>query len=83
VAQEQGLITQEGYEEQAQAYTDQANAAGVAAEGAGIAGIGADISGVLKGAAAVASLFTGGATAVIGQAATSSMGDPTGIGGLY
>lgn len=56
VMQQQGLMTEEGYKEQATAFTDQANAAGVAAQGAGIAGIGADISGVIKGAAAIATL---------------------------
>lgn len=64
VMQQQGLMTEEGYKEQATAYTDQADAAGVAASAAKTAGIGADISGALKGVAAVASIglapFTGG-----------------------
>jgi hypothetical protein len=47
------------------------------------AATGSFISSAIKGVAAIASLATGGATAVVGQAATSAMGDPRGIGGLY
>jgi hypothetical protein len=56
VMQQQGLITEAGYKEQATAYTDQANAAGVAAEGAKVAETGSFISGALKGVAALATL---------------------------
>lgn len=54
VMQQQGLMTEAGYQEQAKSYTAQADAAGVAAQGAGIAGIGADVGAVIKGAAAIA-----------------------------
>ena len=60
VMQQQGLITEAGYTEQATAYTDQAKAEGVAAAAAGTAAKGADISAAISGVAAVASLFTGG-----------------------
>jgi hypothetical protein len=56
VLQQQGLITEAGYTEQATAYTDQAQAEGVAAKAAGTAATGAEISGAFKGAAALATL---------------------------
>jgi hypothetical protein len=46
-------------------------------------GIGDFIGSALKGAAAVASLVVAPEAAVVGFAATSAMGDATGIGGLY
>jgi hypothetical protein len=57
VAGQQGLITEAGFTEQAQADQTQAQAAQVAADAANQAAKGADITGVLKGAAALASLF--------------------------
>ena len=82
VAQQQGLITEAGYEEQAQSYL--ATSARMAASSENNAAFGADISGVLAGVAAIATLFPGGqAVAAAGQAAGSAMGDPTGVDGLY
>jgi hypothetical protein len=77
---EQGLIQEQGYEEQASSYRNMAEAANSAATGS-------TIGGILKGVAGVAALalapVTGGASLAVGAAATSAMGDPTGIGGLY
>jgi hypothetical protein len=56
VASQQGLITEAGFAEQAQADQVQAQAAQVAADAENKAASGADITGVLKGAAALASL---------------------------
>jgi hypothetical protein len=86
VAGQQGLITEAGYTEQAQADQTQAEAAQVAADAANEAAKGAGIAGVLKGVGALASLFTLGTAApgaALGAAATSAIGDPTGPGGLY
>jgi hypothetical protein len=80
---QQGLITEAGYTEQATSYANMATAATAAGNAANQAGTFSDVMGAIKGVAAVAGLFTGGATAVVGAAATSAMGDPTGIGGLY
>lgn len=84
VLQQQGIITEEGYKQQAEAYTDQAEAAGVAAEGAKAAETGSFISGALKGVAAIASIglapLTGGASLALGAAAAGAM---SGTGGLY
>jgi hypothetical protein len=41
------------------------------------------ISSAIKGAAAVATLFVAPEAKVVGYAATSAIGDATGIGGLY
>jgi hypothetical protein len=57
VAQTQGLITEEGYKEQAQSYTNMAAAARVAADAENEAATGADITGAIKGVAAIASLL--------------------------
>jgi hypothetical protein len=85
VAGQQGLITEAGYQEQATSYQNMQGAAIMAGNAENNAATGADIGAVLKGTAAIATLFTGGVdlTAPIGQAASSAMGDPTGIGGLY
>jgi hypothetical protein len=86
VASQQGLITEAGFTEQAQADQTQAQAAQVAADAANEAAKGAGITGAIKGVAALASLFTLGTAApgaALGAAATSAMGDPTGPGGLY
>jgi hypothetical protein len=77
VLQQQGLITEEGYTEQATAYTDQANAEGVAAKGAETAEIGAGISAAFKGAAALATLVAAPATG------GASLAIPAGFGGLF
>jgi hypothetical protein len=86
VAGQQGLITEAGYQEQATSYQNMQGAAIMAGNAENNAATGADIGAAFKGVAAVASVFTGGATgaaAPVGQAASSAMGDPTGIGGLY
>ena len=57
VAGQQGLITEAGYEEQAQSYRNMSEAARMAADAENMAGIGADITGVIKGAASIATLF--------------------------
>jgi hypothetical protein len=57
VIQRQGLITEEGYEEQAQSYRNMEAAADMAASAEKKAGIGDFFSGGVKGAAAVATLF--------------------------
>jgi hypothetical protein len=59
VAGEQGLITEAGYKEQADSYNNMAQAAQVAIDAENKAAEGADITAGIKGAAAVASLFTG------------------------
>jgi hypothetical protein len=84
VGSEQGLITEAGYTDQAQSYKTMSDAATTAGNAANNASTFADITGVIKGIAGVASLFTGvGEVAAVGGAATSAMGDATGIGGLY
>jgi hypothetical protein len=92
---QQGLITEAGYQEQAQSYGIMQSTATQAAgeeeqiaqqqKSAASTSMFGDIAGgILKGAAAVAGLAIGGpAGAVVGQAAASAIGDPTGIGGLY
>jgi hypothetical protein len=57
---EQGLITEAGYQEQAQSYTDMASAAGVAIDADKLAAKGAYWGAGIAAAGAVASLFTGG-----------------------
>lgn len=57
VAATQGLITEAGYQEQAQSYTNMAKAADVAAAAEDEAATGADITGGLKIAASVATLL--------------------------
>jgi hypothetical protein len=84
---QQGLITEAGYEEQGQSYRIMQGAANDAGTAANNAGTLAEIMGGIKGIAGLASLalapVTGGASLVVGQAAESAIGDPTGIGGLY
>jgi hypothetical protein len=81
---EQGLITEAGYTEQAASYKNMSEAATAAGNAANNAGIFADITGGIKLVAGLASMFTGaGEVAAVGGAATSAMGDATGIGGLY
>jgi len=57
---QQGLITEAGYEEQAQSYKNMASAADVAIQAAKTAQEGSYITAGIKGVAAIASLFTGG-----------------------
>lgn len=56
---QQGLITEAGYEEQSKAYTNMAQAAEIAAQAEDNAAKGATVDAVIKGVAAVTSLFTG------------------------
>ena len=58
VAGQQGLITEAGYTEQAQADQNMSQAALVAANAEDKAAQGADITGIIKGVASVATLFT-------------------------
>lgn len=58
VAGEQGLITEEGYKEQAQSFRNMSGAAQVAIDAENKAADNADITALIKGAAGVASLFT-------------------------
>ncbi len=60
VAGQQGLITEAGYKEQAQSYQNMAEAAQIAADAENNAAKTSTITGIIKGAAGVASLFTGG-----------------------
>jgi hypothetical protein len=87
VGEQQGLITEAGYTEQAQSYNTMSQAARMAADAEDKAAEGSTISGIIKGVAGVASLFTGlpisAAVAPITGAALSAVGDPNGIGGLY
>jgi hypothetical protein len=62
VIQQQGLITEQGYEEQAQSYLNMESAADMAASAEKKAATGADIAASFQFAAGVASLFTGGAS---------------------
>lgn len=57
VAGQQGLITEAGYQEQAQSYTNMAGAARMAANAEDNAAVGADITAGIKGAAAIATLY--------------------------
>jgi hypothetical protein len=59
VAGEQGLITEEGYKEQAQSYRNMSQAAQVAIDAENKAADNAGVMAAFKGVAAVASLFTG------------------------
>lgn len=84
VAGQQGLITEAGYTEQAQSYTTMSKAARLAANAEDNAALGADITSAFKAVTSIASIFTGMPPAApTGGAAQSSMGDPTGFGGLY
>jgi hypothetical protein len=77
VIQRQGLITEAGYEEQAQFYRTMEQAANMAAGAEKKAAVGAEWGAALKSGAGVASLFTGGGIA-------SLLGGPGGaeLGGL-
>lgn len=83
VAGEQGLITEAGYQEQAQSYTNMSTAARMAADAEDNAATGSTITGILKGVAAVASIglapFTGGASLAVGGLFMGG-GSPSGYG---
>jgi hypothetical protein len=78
VIQRQGLITEQGYEEQAQSYLNMESAADMAASAEKKAATGADIGAAFQFAAGVASLFTGGT----GGGGASPPGG-AGSGGFY
>lgn len=59
VGEQQGLITEAGYTEQAQSYQTMSQAAHVAADAENAAADAAPFTAALKGVAAVATLFTG------------------------
>jgi hypothetical protein len=65
---QQGLITEAGYQEQAQSYNLLANAAGVAIKEDKLAATGSDIAAGISALAGVASLATGGATGAVSAA---------------
>jgi hypothetical protein len=80
------LITEAGYQQQAQSYNTMATAATQAGNAEGNAATGSEITSGIKMIAGMATLFTGGAAAPIAAVAggaLSAVGDPNGIGGLY
>lgn len=81
---QQGLITEAGYQEQAQSYGLMQEAANNAGNAEGNASVFSDVTGALKIATGIASIFaapfTGGASLAIGAAAAAA---PSGTGGLY
>jgi hypothetical protein len=99
VIQRQGLITEQGYEEQAQSYRNMESAADMAASAEKKSAVGAEWGAGFKFAAAVGSLFTGGID--LSQLGGSDSGGepmslappkpqqfgpfqpPSGLGGLY
>lgn len=72
---QQGLITEAGYQEQAQSYTNMQQAATIAGNAENTAATGADIGAAIQGVSAVASLFTGGASTAIGDVIPGALGD--------
>jgi hypothetical protein len=77
VTAQQGLITEQGYEEQAQSYDIMQSAAQQAAGAENKASFGADITGGLKIAAGFATLFTGGGIAsLLGGSDSEKVGAP-------
>jgi hypothetical protein len=84
VIQRQGLITEQGYEEQAQSYRTMEQAADMAASAEKKAAVGADIGAGFKFAAAVGSLFTGGVGgSPFGPELGGLVGMPEGEGGGF
>jgi hypothetical protein len=63
---QQGLIQEAGYQEQAESYQNMSEAATIAGNAENNAANGADVSAIFKGLGAVASLFTGGASNILG-----------------
>jgi hypothetical protein len=57
VLSEQGLIQEQGYQEQAASYQNMSKAAKMAADAENNAAIGSDITGAIKGIASIATLF--------------------------
>jgi hypothetical protein len=82
VLQRQGLITEQGYEEQAQSYLNMSAAADMAANSEKKAAGWADVTAGIKFATGVASLFTGGGAAAIGNAIGGAV-MPAGDGGGF
>lgn len=77
VLQQQGVITEAGYQEQAASYTNMAKAARMAADAEDTASTGSMITGIMKGITAVASIglapFTGGASLAVGAGVTAGL----------
>jgi hypothetical protein len=84
---QQGLITEAGYQEQADSYKTMSKAATEAGNAENDAAGFSTATGIIKGVAGIASLFTGvgevAGVAAVGNAAASAIGDAKGIGGLY
>jgi hypothetical protein len=80
VIERQGLITEQGYEEQAQSYRNMESAANMAASAEKNAAKGAEWSAALKFGAAIASLATGG---LLGGGGGSSPPGGADSGGYY
>jgi hypothetical protein len=76
VAQEQGLITEAGYDEQAQSFKNMQEAANNAANAEDNAATGSWITAGLKGVAAVASIFAAPLTGGLSLAGLAAVGDP-------
>jgi hypothetical protein len=78
VTKEQGLITEEGYEEQAQSYRIMQGAAEQAAQAEKKAAIGAEWTAGIKIAAGIASIFTGGGISSLlgGSSDSGAVGEP-------
>jgi len=80
----QGLITEEGYRVQAESYKNMGEAARLAAQSEDNAADNAPLAAVFHAAAGIASIFSPvSIDTPTGYGASSSMGDPTGLGGLY
>jgi hypothetical protein len=79
VIQRQGLITEKGYEEQAESYRNMESAADMAASAEKKAAVGAEWGAGFKFAAAIGTLFTGG----LGGGGGSSPPGGAGSGGYY
>jgi hypothetical protein len=80
---QQGLITEAGYQEQAESYTNMASATAAAIQGEKLSEEGSYIAGGLKLAGAVASLIPGGSTlsSVVGSVLGPQNGGDAGMGG--
>lgn len=72
---QQGLITEAGYQEQAQSYQTMATAATAAGNAENKASVFSDITGGIKAIAGITSLFTGGVSGAIGDIIPGALGD--------
>jgi hypothetical protein len=76
VLQRQGLITEQGYEEQAQSYRTMEAAAQMAASAEKKAAIAAEWTGGIKIATGIASMFTGGGLSGLFGSGSEAVGEP-------